>query len=225
MDPLENPFWHALVTQPQFATGDEFAHRYLPDIDPIAALPDVPDAASWSALTGLIEEPAGINLLRLSYDIPEDWTLHYRLPVVQMVCESATGRPSRSSFEPLTPGDRPEMLALAISTRPGPYALNTPKLGDYIGVRQNGRIIAMAGIRIRIPGMTEVSSVCTDPNFRGQGLAAALTAELTARIFDCGEQPFLHAHAGNSGAIAIYERLGYRITRTLEHVVVSPPAN
>ena len=225
MDPLENPFWAALVAQPQFGSGDHRARRYRPDIDPIAALPDEPDADSWAALAQLIEEPEGISLLRPSYDIPGDWTVHGRLPVVQMLCESAPAPPVGLAFEELTPADRPEMLELALSTRPGPYATNTPDLGNYIGVRNDGRIIAMAGVRIRIPGMTEVSAVCTHPDFRGRGLAAALTAELTARIFQRGEQAFLHAHAGNAGAIGIYQRLGYRIVRTLEHAVLSPPAS
>ena len=225
MDPLDNPFWTALSAQPQFATGDEHARRYRPDIDPIAALPDEPDAHSWTALARLTEEPEGINLLRLTYDIPGDWTLHGRRDIVQMICEAAPEHPTGSPIEELTTADRPEMLALALSTQPGPYALNTPDLGDYIGIRENGRIIAMGGVRIRALGMTEISAICTHPDFRGRGLARALTAELTARICDSGQQAFLHAAATNTGAIGIYQRLGYRTVRTLEHVTISPPAN
>ncbi len=225
MDPLENPFWLALTAQPQFAEGDEHARRYRSDIDTIAALPDEPDASSWAALAQLVEEPEGINLLRLTYDIPDAWTLHGRRDIIQMICEAAPEHPTGSPIEELTTADRPEMLALALSTQTGPYALNTPDLGDYIGIREEGRIIAMGGVRIRALGMTEISAVCTDPDFRGRGLAAALTAELTARICNSGQQAFLHAAATNTGAIGIYERLGYRTVRTLEHVTLSPPAN
>ncbi|MBT5775084.1 MAG: GNAT family N-acetyltransferase [Dehalococcoidia bacterium] len=224
MEPLDNPFWTALTAQPQFATGDQHARRYRPDVDTIAALPDEPDARSWAALATLVEEPQGINLLRLSYDIPEDWTVHGRRDIVQMVCESAPAHPEGFIFEELTPDDRPEMLKLVEATRPGPYAINTPDLGDYIGIRENGRILAMAGARIRTPGFTEVSAVCTDPTAQGRGLGAAISAELTARIFDRGEQAFLHAAAANPGPQRIYQRLGYRVVRTLEHAVLSPPA-
>jgi len=225
MDSLDNPFWHALAAQPEFAEGDDHARRYLPDVDPIAALPDEPDIRSWAALASLIDEPEGMSLLRLSYDIPDGWTVHSRRNIVQMICQSAPAHPEGFEIEELSPADRPEMLKLVEATRPGPYALNTPDLGDYIGIRQQGRIVAMGGVRIHAFGMAEVSAVCTDPTSQGRGLGAAITAELSARIYNRGEQPFLHAAAANPGPQRIYERLGYRVVRTLEHVIVSPPAD
>jgi len=224
MDPLDNPFWHALLAQAEFAVGDEHARRYRPDVTPIAALPDKIDPNSWDTLARLTDEPDGINLLRPSYDVPEGWTIHHRRPIIQMFSESIPDRPEGYTFLDLGPSDRQEMLELVTLTQPGPYAINAPDLGPYIGIREGGRLIAMAGERIHLDGMTEITAVCTHPDQQGRGLGAAITAELTARIYQRGEQPFLHAAASNPGPQRIYRRLGFRTLRTLEHLVASPPA-
>ena len=109
MDPLDNPFWHALAAQPEFDVGDEHARRYRPDVTPIAALPDEPDANSWATLARLTEEPEGINLLRPGYNLPEGWTVRHRREIIQMFSESAPERPEGYTFLDLAPADRPEM--------------------------------------------------------------------------------------------------------------------
>jgi hypothetical protein len=43
-------------------------------------------------------------------------------------------------------------------------------LGDFWGIKIGGRLIAMAGERMKQPGYTELSGVCTHPDFRGKGL-------------------------------------------------------
>lgn len=142
---------------------------------------------------------------------------------VQMVMEAVVERPP-PAFEivPLTDADGPEMLALATLTRPGPFASRTHQLGDFVGVRAGGRLIAMAGERLRAPGMTEVSGVCTLPEHRGRGYAAGLMHHVAAKIRDRGETPFLHAYASNTGAIGLYETLGYRIRRKVLVTVLEP---
>src|SRR5439155_1201075 len=72
-------------------------------------------------------------------------------------------------------------------------------------------LVAMAGERMHPPGWTEVSAVCTDPAFRGQGLAGRLIQAVAYGIRERGETPFLHAAAGNTGAIRLYESLGFVI--------------
>jgi predicted GNAT family acetyltransferase len=110
----------------------------------------------------------------------------------------------------------PEILDLVERTKPGPFAKRTIEMGRYLGIRREGRLIAMAGERLRPPGWTEVSAVCTDPDFRGQGLAARLTLAVAAGILERGELPFLHAAATNTNAIRLYEGLGFEIAH---HVV------
>ncbi len=114
------------------------------------------------------------------------------------------------------------MLALAAATEPGPFATRTHELGRFIGVRVDGNLVAMAGERFVLPGMTEVSAVCTDPAYRGRGWAAALTAEVARGIIARGETPFLHVVESNTTARAVYERIGFADRTILDHVYVSP---
>ncbi|NLV78946.1 MAG: GNAT family N-acetyltransferase [Rhodococcus sp.] len=109
--------------------------------------------------------------------------------------------------------DRGEMLDLAGRTRPGPFWSRTPDMGLYLGVRRGGELVAMAGERLRPPGWTEISAVCTAPEARGRGYAAHLVAALVDRISDRGDHPFLHVVHDNVGAIELYARLGFRVRR------------
>ena len=102
------------------------------------------------------------------------------------------------------------MRALAELTQPGPFHARTHALGGFVGVRENGRLIAMAGERLQAPGFTEISAVCTHPDARGRGLAGKLMRLVAAGIVARGEQLFLHVYPHNKGAIALYERLGFR---------------
>ncbi len=78
----------------------------------------------------------------------------------------------------------------------------------------------MAGERLKLDGFTEVSGVCTHPDWRGRGYATGLMGLVAQRIVARGETPFLHVYAGNSGAIALYERLGFRLRSAVVFTVL-----
>ena len=80
----------------------------------------------------------------------------------------------------------------------------------------------MAGERMKPAGFTEVSGVCTHPDFRGRGYAGKLMRMVAQRIAARGETPFLHAYADNAGAIALYENLGYRWRCDVNVTVLAP---
>jgi predicted GNAT family acetyltransferase len=218
MELLDRPVWSALMTGwAAFAEGDARAWRLQRDYgkfgvpadhseESLAALAAlVPgDGELWAVDSHACPAPPGTRLMGL----PE--------PVVQMVCERPTpAPPTEFDIIDLSEDDVPAMFGLATLTRPGPYVRHTNRLGDFVGVKQDGRLIAMVGERMRMPGLAEVSGVCTHPDHRGRGYAAALMRVVMARMVAKGETPFLHANATNKGAIAVYERLGFRHRATM----------
>ena len=124
----------------------------------------------------------------------------------------------------LGPADVPEMLALVERTQPGPFLPRTVEMGTYLGIRRDGALVAMAGERLRPPGWTEISAVCTDPAFRGAGLATRLVLAVAHGIRERGETPFLHTAAANTTATRLYESLGFRLRRTTRFMAARVPA-
>jgi len=220
---FDNPAWYALTgPQAAFGVGEGIARRFRPDIDPIAALPDDPTPEAWEALVPLMSTDGPLLLMRRHVEVPDSWSVRFRMGVPQMVATRPIAHPSGLTFRELTEDDDEEMLALALATQPGPFAAHTRELGSYIGVHEGGRLVAMAGQRLWFPGAREISAVCTAPDFRGRGLAAALTAEIAARISDAGETPFLHVREDNTTAIRVYERMGFETRAMLTAVMVRP---
>ena len=108
--------------------------------------------------------------------------------------------------------------------RPGPFRPRTIELGNYYGIYEDGALVAMAGERLQTPEFTEVSAVCTHPDARGRGLAAALSHRVATGILARGQTPILHVAQANVGARRVYERLGFVVRRDLEFVAVETPA-
>ena len=115
---------------------------------------------------------------------------------------------------PLGAADVPEMLELVAQTEPGPFFTRTVELGDYLGIRRDGSLVAMAGERFQLDGWTEISAVCTRPDHRGHGFASLLVGALTASIQRRSQRVFLHVLSTNTGAIRLYEALGFRVRQT-----------
>lgn len=101
------------------------------------------------------------------------------------------------------------MLELATLTEPGPFRMRTHELGAFYGIFENGRLMSMAGQRMRVPGCVEVSAVCTHPEARGRGYARALMLAVMGDIRNEGLTPFLHSWTFNHAAIRIYTDLGF----------------
>ncbi len=116
--------------------------------------------------------------------------------------------------------DVADMLDLAGRTRPGPFGPRTIEFGQYIGLRVEGALAAMAGERMRFGRFVEISAVCVDPDHRGKGYAAVLMTRLAERLQAQGLTPILHVFADNAGAIALYEKLGFAKRRTLHLTVL-----
>jgi predicted GNAT family acetyltransferase len=223
--PLDRPVWSALTSrQAPLALGGARALRFDPDYALFAAAAD-DSAESAEALAALNVSPNGMGLVGAGdMPLPPGAVVRANAACVQMAAASLNGGGKAVAFDPLGEADAVEMLALATLTAPGPFFEKTHRLGDFIGVRQDGRLVAMAGERMKPDGFTEVSGVCTHPDYRGRGYAGALMRVVTARILERGEQAFLHAYAANTATIALYETLGFRVRTTITYTVLEGAA-
>jgi predicted GNAT family acetyltransferase len=145
-----------------------------------------------------------------------------RFEVMQMVCENLVPTAEPEMIE-LGTQDVPEMLELIRLTEPGPFKERANELGKFYGVRDNGRLVAMAGERIRLTGFTEISAVCTHPDFQRRGLARGLMHRISREILARDEVPFLHVFAGNANAMSAYETLGFQRRQVFTGVVIKAP--
>ncbi len=204
---------HAALAR-RHGTAAAFEHG----VCPFTAMPAAPEAADWADLAALLGPGAVADLFSAEMAPPDGWQPLFGVDGVQMVLErpdAARADAHDARIVRLGPADVPQMLALTEAARPGPFLPRTVELGTYLGVREDGRLVAMAGERLHPPGFTEVSTVCTAPEARGRGLASALVTALAGDILARGERPFLHAVHTNTGAIALYERLGFAVRRTV----------
>jgi predicted GNAT family acetyltransferase len=216
---LDRPVWASLQHQPHWALGDARARRFKPDVNRFAATPD--EAPEHLLALAALVQPGDdvVYLLQVpTIAVPPGLEAVKAAQGVQMLAT----RPLQADddgMQVLGDADAAEMLTLATLTEPGPFLARTHTMGRFIGVRIGGRLAAMAGERMRFPGYVEVSGVCTHPDFRGRGLARRLSAAVAADIQRRGQQPFLHAWATNTAAIALYESLGFEV-RTAVNVAV-----
>ncbi|WP_422099155.1 GNAT family N-acetyltransferase [Variovorax sp.] len=215
--PLDRSAWTALVgPQAHLGHGNALARRYHPEVAPFAGLVEESPAA-FEALRALLGPDDRVMVPTLAPVAGIDG-LQARLlgQVHQMVAlHPCSGRAAQLQATPLDASDVPDALALVARTRPGPFGPRTLEMGDYLGIRDQGPLVAMAGERMRFDGHAEISAVCVDDAWRGRGLAAGLVNLLRARIEARGETAFLHVLSDNANAIALYERLGFRHRRTL----------
>lgn len=241
MHALDNIIWKALTTrQAEFAESFNHARRFMPEVSPLAAFRE-PTQECYESLARLVNSHATIGLfLETPYEPRSGWEFVAGAPMPEMVYEGA-GAPlqqstgtvlgtadSRERLSPhqaypeileLSDTDSPDMLKLTALTKPGPFGKRTHELGTYLGIRRDGKLVAMAGERLKIPGYTEVSAVCTHPEHTGHGYARILMAEVMRRILSRGETPFLHVRGDNVRAIELYQRLGFS-QRVLLHFAV-----
>ncbi|MFZ5727561.1 MAG: GNAT family N-acetyltransferase [Pseudomonadota bacterium] len=222
--PLDRPVWSMLTgRQAHLAEGDARALRIDRDYGVFGVAADT-GAGAQAALAALV--PADGELWIVEGDpwpVPPGVREVKRAVLAQMVADGPPP-PPRDGEPPivaLRDTDAPEMAALADHARPGPWGPATHRYGPFFGVRENGRLLAMAGQRMLMPGMAEVSGVATWADCRGRGLARALIGHVMREMVARGETPFLHSYADNAGAIALYESLGFRIRRQVHVLVIA----
>jgi len=226
MHPLDNVIWKALTTQQShLGIVHDRAAKFLPEVSLLGALRE-PTHDAYQFLNSLVDSGERVGLfLNEVHAPPAPWRVFRSVAMLEMVYGASSlprlPRDGKGNFEfqRLGDADVEEMVALTELTKPGPFARRTHEMGEYWGVRVEGRLVAMAGERLRVPDYTEVSAVCTHPDHLGREYATGLISLLLRRICGRGERPFLHVRADNDRAVGLYEHLGFE-KRVLMYYVV-----
>ena len=222
---LDNPVQSSLLgTHAGFAERYGRALRYPPEVVPFGAVPAGPGPAEWADLATLAGPGGTVALAGERAAPPDGWQALWAGEGVQLVDAGVAGADPGPDVVRLGRADVPEMLDLTARTRPGPFLARTYELGRYLGIRRNGALVAMAGERMKPPGWTEISAVCTDDAWRGHGFASQLIRALVAGIRARGDTPFLHAVATNTGAIRLYEAMGFELRQPIVFRALQTPA-
>jgi len=219
---LDRAAWYSLSgPHAHLAEIHGLARRYPTDISPFNAVADESNSQAWSDLHQLIGDDGFAIVVAQDFTVPNGWKIEQKFPGVQMSGEKVIGV-SDPDLIPLTTADVPEMLDLIARAQPGPFLPRTIELGGYLGIRVDGKLVAMAGRRLNPPGWVEISAVCTDEEHRGKGYAARLVLAVAAGIQESGQVPFLHTSGTNVNAIRLYEKLGFNIRVRGEFNILKP---
>lgn len=210
---LDNPAWSALTTlQAPFAEGGDNAKRYRKGVLPFAALKPGAPAAH---LDPLMDTGESFYLIGELPKLPANWVLELELPCAQLLGPEHIGDLVTEEIVYLREQDKLEMFELINRVQPGYYLPDTRQLGTYFGIRVDGKLVAMAGERMRMTGLSEISAVCTLPEFTGRGYAQQLMTRVIREIHNAAISPFLHVSKANSRALRLYEHLGFRYRRDI----------
>jgi GNAT superfamily N-acetyltransferase len=220
---LDNIVWESLAgAQARFSAGTSTARRYASGFSPIVGFADAehPDFAALTpyCVPGEHFYCGGWS----SGPAPAGWQLDVDKTGHQMVWDAPIpdADPDFAAV-PLGPQHVLQMLELVALRPPGPFAARTHELGEYFGVLEGGRLVAMAGERMEAGPWREVSGVCTHPDVAGRGLAWRLIALIVRRQIARGQLPFLHVMADNLHAQRVYERMGFRFHQEVALRIVS----
>jgi GNAT superfamily N-acetyltransferase len=210
---LDNPVWFSLSNkESRFNAGNDQVKFFYQDVAPFLAAQHWDDADHKMMQEILPGDQKFYILKPGEIQLPQGFDVIYTTPIYQMVCHRFQPYLQKNiAVTPLEKKNVPAMIDLAWRTKPGPYLERTIEFGPYISIQENGLIASMAGERMHLEGMTEVSAVCTEPEHLGKGYASHLMSIICEQIIARGETPYLHVRADNDRAIKAYERLGFSI--------------
>ena len=210
--PLANPVWEALTgRQSEHAIMGDNVARYKPGIFIFSGIPEGTKEA-MDRLAELYEAGEVVALMGFRIDAEPQFKRLDGVTVNQMIADELPEY-TPVDFVELTREDLPQMAELIKLTEPGPYLPNVIDIGRYIGVKVEGKLVAMAGERIKVDGYVEISMVCSHPDHRRKGYAKGLSCEIMRKIIEDGDKPFLNVADYNTSAVELYKTLGFKVNR------------
>lgn len=218
---LDRPIWTTLNSRhAALAEGGRLAKRYPADMSAFAGTGE--ETPESIAALGELAEPGGTLLLvqKDALAFPAGFEAITQATLVQMVADSAVAFADDERIRPLGPADAADMLELAQLTKPGPFSLRAQDFGPFWGIREEGRLVAMAGQRLGQEGFRELSGVCVHPDEQGQGLGRLMSLYGARKIQEAGDTAYLHAYATNAPAIRLYESIGFQLRETMNMAII-----
>lgn len=188
---------------------------YPPSIAPFVAIPNtgvMPDLES-AYRQGLGHSTYFVGACPDA--MPDNWRIVARSQVLQLFPPVEIPDLDQDVGSILGETDRAAMRELTQVAFPDFFRERTADLGLYLGIHDGSRLIAMAGERMAIEGLQEISGVCTHPDFAGKGHARRLTSALLHRHRRRCVASFLHVSEGNTGARRLYESMGFAVRTSL----------
>jgi ribosomal protein S18 acetylase RimI-like enzyme len=213
---LDNPVYNALVSgDAHLAQGTATARYFDPAVSPFAGFPIGYDKGFDDLSEQLLPGRKILYATITPMSEPAGWQQLAYIKGSQFVYEGEPGNdikiPDAALPVPLAQENASEMVQLAALTKPGPFDMRTIEFGSYYGIFENGVLAAMTGQRLHVYDYAEVSAVCTHPQFLGKGYATVLLQHQLNLILEAKKTPFLHVREDNARAIAVYERLGFKL--------------
>jgi ribosomal protein S18 acetylase RimI-like enzyme len=213
---LDNPVFHALATGNRvLANGTDDIKYFSRDVSPFIGFKELrPD--SFQQLYNLVPFDGPIGYVTpFETMIPEMWRLLIPIKGRQMIYEGDMKEVNISTMVKLSDEHIPQMIRLTQLTHPGPFDARTIDFGDYYGIFDGGHLVAMAGHRMKPVPYTEISAVCTHPDYTGRGYARQLVEFQINRIMEAGNIPMLHVADGNERAYAVYRKMGFEVRSSM----------
>lgn len=213
-DKLDNPVWHSLNEIHQsFAIGNDEIKFYQPQVCPFGGINSKhPDLISF------FKTHPELNSFFIIGDKPTetpDLTIEKELICLQMICSFPIKIQFTENIIQLKECDKKQLIDLVNLVQPGYFKEGTLLMGDYYGIYNNKQLVAVAGERMKMDGFTEISAVVTHADFTGKGFARQLVAQTANKNFEHNTVPYLHVAETNTGAVRLYEKLGFIIRRKI----------
>ncbi len=222
MATLANIIWRCFSgSQAHLATGTDRIRRFARGFSPLIGYHD-PARPDFESLRSHCEPGERFYCAEWRGPEPAGWKVEVDTSMCAMLWSAGAPAPDDSlGAVRLGVEHVAQMMALTEAARPGPFGERTIELGEWHGVFDGERLVAMAGERLQCGGLHEISGVCTAPEHRGRGLAKRLTALIVRLQLSLGETPFLHVASANAPALELYRKMGFVMEREVAMRVIS----
>ncbi|MBC7488310.1 MAG: GNAT family N-acetyltransferase [Cytophagaceae bacterium] len=220
---LDNPVWAALISENyKLSLGNDTARYFKSDVSTFAGVKEFTET-NFKMLYDFIPFETPVPIFTDQKLVTAGpWKIITKVDSYQMLyTEHVEEKTKDTEIVKLNEHHVPEMMALTKLTNPGPFLPRTIDFGNYEGILNEGKLVAMAGQRLHSGDFVEISAVCTHPDHLGKGYARQLILNQIRNIQSRKETAYLHVRLDNERAVKIYEKMGFQIRKNIFIYILS----